>query len=398
MHKKMNDKKNNTWKIYMLAIISFVVGTTQFSVVGILDRISESVGVSVSVAGQLITVFALGNAIGTPILTMFITKMNQKKQLLLALGIILLGIVTTITLPGFGLLVVSRIVLGVGTGLFIVTSYSIATKLAEPERRGGAMSTVAMGFSASLVFGIPLGRMVSEVYDWKVFFLIIGVLSVVSIMIIIRTIPVLESDGVITLKEKLTVLKNPELAIIYVVTFFGFIGFSIIDTYITPYLLNVMPMMEQNISTILLVLGVGSIIGSRFGGFLSDRIGCNKTIFIAMIIQIISLFLLSVGHFGVMMTIVLLMIWEIAVWMFGPMLNLVFVTRAPEVAGIVLSLNSTFVQLGFASGSSIGGIIIKVCPIATITWISVVSTFIAVTIYAFINRNRTLIEEGEQFS
>src|SRR4051812_31345790 len=126
---------NNTWKIYMLTLISFLVGTSQFVISGILDKVASSVGVSVSVAGQLITVFALANAIGTPLFMMATAKLDRRKQLLLALAIIFLGVVSTLAFTGFGFLMVSRIILGVGTGIFVVTSYSTAANLALPGRQ-----------------------------------------------------------------------------------------------------------------------------------------------------------------------------------------------------------------------------------------------------------------------
>lgn len=167
---------NNTWKIYMLTLISFLVGTSQFVIVGILDKVADSVGVSVSVAGQLITVFALANAIGTPVFMMATSKMDRRNQLLLALVIILLGIVSTLALPGFDFLMVSRIVLGVGTGIFVVTAYATAANLALPGRQAGAMSNISLGFSSSLVLGVPIGRVVAAAFDWKVIFWGIGFL------------------------------------------------------------------------------------------------------------------------------------------------------------------------------------------------------------------------------
>ncbi|TWH51908.1 MFS transporter [Sporomusa sp. KB1] len=142
---------NNTWKIYMLTMISFLIGTSQFVIVGILDKVAASAGVSVVTAGQLITAFALASAIGTPLLMVATARMDQRKQLLLALAIFLLGIVATLALPGFGFLMASRVILGVGTGVFVVTAYAITAMLASPGHQGEAMSNISMGFSASLV-------------------------------------------------------------------------------------------------------------------------------------------------------------------------------------------------------------------------------------------------------
>ncbi|WP_239711064.1 MFS transporter [Paenibacillus sp. 19GGS1-52] len=185
---------NNSWKVYMLALVSFLVGTTQFCIVGMLDKIAASADVSVSTAGQLITVFALGNALGTPIVMIATAKMNQRKQLLMALMIILLGIALTLTLPGFVLLMASRVVLGLGTGIFVVTAYSLASKLASPGRQGSAMSNVAMGFSSSLVFGVPIGRIIAATYDWKTIFWGIGLLCLVATFLVAKFIPVMEGD------------------------------------------------------------------------------------------------------------------------------------------------------------------------------------------------------------
>lgn len=367
----------------MLTLISFIVGTSQFSIVGMLDKIAASTGVSVSTAGQLITVFALGNAIGTPLVIVATAKMNQRKQLLLALAIILLGIVSMLALPGFGFLMASRVILGIGSGVFIVTAYGIAAKLAPPGRQGSAMSSVALGASSSLVFGVPIGRMVATAYDWKTIFWIIGLLSLFAVFAVARTIPAMEGEASVPLGKRLALLKNPRIAVTLGVSFFVFIGFSIIDTYITPFLTAVMPTMQREISVILMTLGIGSLIGSRLGGFLADRIGIVRTIFGAMIVQILTLVLLSAGSGWVLVTIPLLMLWEIACWTFGPTQNFNLVSLAPEASGIALSLNSSFVQFGFAVGAGIGGIVVGGWSIMEITWISAASVAIAAVVAVF---------------
>lgn len=383
---------NSSWKIFMLTLISFFVGTTQFSIVGMLDKIAASTGVSVWTAGQLVTVFAIGNAIGTPIIMIASAKLNQRKQLLMALAIIILGIVSTLALPGFGFLMASRVILGVGTGVFIVTAYSIAAKLAPPGRQGGAMSNVAMGFSSSLVFGIPIGRMVSAAYDWKTIFWGIEFFSVLAAIVVARAIPATEGEASIPLGDRLAFLKQPRIAITLGVTFFVFIGFSVVDTYITPFLASIMPQMESKMSVILLILGIGSLIGSRFGGFLADRIGIVRTLFSSMTVQVLALMVLSAFSEKFIVAILLLMLWEIAMWTFGPTQNFNLVTLAPEASGIVLSLNSTFVQLGFAAGAGIGGISIKSFSIMAIPWISTASVLVAAVIAVIsLRRSRSLV-------
>ncbi|KRF51451.1 MFS transporter [Bacillus sp. Soil531] len=389
---------NNTWKIYMLALISFVVGTSQFVIVGTLDKVAASVGVSVATAGQLITVFALGNAIGTPLVMVATSKMDQRKQLLLALAIILLGAIGVITLPGFGLLMVSRILLGVGTGIFVVTAYGIAAKLADPGRQGGAMANVAMGYSSSLVFGVPLGRMIASSYDWKVIFWGIGLFSLLAIFAVARTLPIMEGEASVSLGKRLALLKNPRVALTLGVTFFVFISYSMLNTYITPFLTAVIPTMREKLSIILLAMGIASLIGSKVGGLLADRIGIIRTLVGSMVVHIISLVLLStISGFGwVTVTLPLLMIWEIAAWTFGPTQNFNLVSLTPEASGIVLSLNSSFVQLGFAAGAGIGGIVTGRSSILEISWVGATSVVIALLIGLFSFRRSRELSSAQQ--
>jgi len=382
----------------MLTLISFVVGTSQFVIVGTLDKVAASVDVSVATAGQLITVFALGNAIGTPLVMVATSKMDQRKQLLLALAIILLGIIGVIALPGFGLLMASRVLLGIGTGVFVVTAYGIAAKLAAPGRQGGAMANVAMGYSSSLVFGVPLGRMIASSYDWKVIFWGIGLFSLLAIFAVARTIPVMESEAAVSLSKRLALLKNPRVALTLGVTFFVFISYSMLNTYITPFLTAVMPTMKEKLSMILLAMGIASLIGSKVGGLLADRIGIVRTLVGSMAVHIISLVLLStVSGFGwVMVTLPLLMIWEIAAWTFGPTQNFNLISLTPEASSIVLSLNSSFVQLGFAAGAGIGGIVAGRSSILEISWVGATSVVIALLIGVFSFRRSRELSSAQQ--
>jgi DHA1 family putative efflux transporter-like MFS transporter len=371
---------NKTWKIYMLTLISFLVGTSQFVISGILDQVASSVGVSVSAAGQLITVFALANAIGTPAVMVATAKMDRRKQLLLALAIILLGIVSTLALPGFGFLMVSRIILGVGTGVFVVTAYSTAANLAPSGRQAGAMSNIALGFSASLVLGIPIGRVVAAAYDWKVIFWGIGIFTLLGIFAVAKTIPSTEGEASVPLGKQLALLKKPKITFALGVTFFVFISYSVVNTYITPFLISVMSVSEQEVSVILFALGIASLIGSKLGGFLADRTGTARTLVGSMVVQALALALLSIVARTTIVAIPLLMLWTIAAWTFGPTQNYNLLSLAPEASGILLSLNSTFVQLGFAAGAGIGGIAVGGSSILVICWIGAATVFVAVSV------------------
>jgi DHA1 family putative efflux transporter-like MFS transporter len=361
----------------MLTFISFLVGTSQFVIAGILDKVAASVGVSESAAGQLINLFSLGYAIGTPVVMVSTAKMDRRKQLLLALTIILLGIVSTVALPSFGFLMVSRVVLGVGTGVFTVTAYSTAANLAPPGRQARAMSNVTMGISASLVFGVPIGRVVAAAYDWKVIFWGIGFFTLLGIFAVARTIPSTEGEAFVPLGKQLALLKKPKIAFALGVTLFVFISYSVMNTYITPFLTSLMSIRGGGVSVILFALGIAILIGSKLGGFLADRIGTARTLVGSMVIQALALALLSIVVRTTIIAVPLLMLWAIAAWTFGMTQNYNLHSLAPEASGIMLSMNTSFVQLGFAAGAAIGGIAVGGSSILAICWIGAAAVSVA---------------------
>ncbi|WDH96617.1 MFS transporter [Paenibacillus urinalis] len=117
-----------------------------------------------------------------------------------------------------------------------MSAYAIAAKLAITGRQGAAISTVAMGYSSSLVFGVPIGRMVAASYDWKTIFWAIGILSLLSIFAVFKWIPALGGESVVSFHQRFTPLVNPKVIFTLFVTLFVFINYSIINTYITPLL------------------------------------------------------------------------------------------------------------------------------------------------------------------
>jgi DHA1 family putative efflux transporter-like MFS transporter len=373
---------SNTWKIYMLTMISFLIGTSQFVIVGILDKVATSAGVSVATAGQLITAFALASAIGTPIVMLATAKIDQRKQLLLALTIFLVGIVSTLALPGFGFLMASRVILGIGTGVFVVTAYAITASLASPGHKGEAMSNISMGFSASLVFGVPIGRVITAAYDWQTIFWGIGFFSLLGSLAVARLLPAMSGETPAPLGKQIALLKKPNIAAALGMTFFVFISYSVVNTYITPFLAAVRPMSEQEMSSILFALGIASLIGSKIGGFLADRIGITRTLFGSMFVQTLALAFVAVAQGSVILTILSIMLWATSVWTFGLTQSFNIVSHAPEASGIMLSLNSSFVQLGFAAGAGIGGIAVGGSSIMIVSWVGAASAAVALCVAA----------------
>ncbi|MDK2830456.1 MAG: transporter, family, putative efflux transporter [Methanolobus sp.] len=380
---------NNTWKIYMLALICFLISTSEFVIIGILDRIAESAHVSLSAAGQLITVFAIASAIGTPIVVMAMGKMDWRKVLMISLSLVALGSFMVIVSSNFALLLVSRIILAIGTGVFVVTSLAVAAKLATPERQAGAIATLTTGFSAALIIGLPIGRVVTAAYDWTAIFWGTGIFSLLAILMVALTIPVMKGDDAVPLSKQIALLKNSKIMIALAITFFWIAGYAVLYSYITPFLMDVAPMSERILSIALFAFGLATLVGTKLGGFLADRLGISRSLVGSLGVHVIALTLLSIVAGSTLFTIPLLMLWAVSAWTTGPIQQFNILSLAPESSGIMLSLNNSILQFGFAAGAGIGGVAVGNLSMLSLSWTGAALVTIAVLIAAVPYMNRS---------
>ncbi|MCD9023250.1 MFS transporter [Cohnella silvisoli] len=366
----------NSWKIYMLAIVSFLVGTSEYIIAGILDMVAKDMGVSLAAAGQLITVFSLAYAFGTPILLVLTARMERRKLMMAALGVFFIGNIIAVTSSGFLSLMGSRIILALSTGVFIVVALTVAAKLAEPGKQGSAIATLVMGFSTSLIVGVPLGRVIASAYDWKVIFAGIGILGLLAVFAILRTIPKSEGEEPVPIGKQFALLKNPRIAIALSITFFWIFGYSIVYTYISPFLLTITGMSERAVSIGLFAFGVASLIGSKLGGYSTDKCGIPRTLIGGMLLHSGILFLLSAFSQSAVFMFPLLMLWAFSAWSSGPTQQYYLMTLSPEASGIMLSLNTSVLQLAMAAGAGIGGVIVESVSLSAVGWLG--AAFVAV--------------------
>lgn len=343
------------YRIYMLSIISFMVGTSQFVIVGILDKVAASLGVTVELAGQLVTAFAVANAIGAPPLVMALAKRRSNVQLVVTLVCILVGIAVLLGTDSFAWIMISRALLGIGSGAFVAVSYIVAASLAGEKGRASAMAYISMGFSASLVLGVPLGRFLTAWYDWKFLFVLLGIGVLISIWPVYRWIPEGRERTVTSVSEQLQVLKEAPLRKALFLTAILFASFAVVNTYTIP-LLQSLPMMDESMMSItLLALGMASLIGSKLGGIMADAWGAARTIYASIGIQVVGLALFSCLSWSLYGSIGVLLIWSMFAWVFGLAQSYQVSSISNKAPGVALSFNSAVVQVAFAIGAAAGG-------------------------------------------
>ncbi|XYQ01919.1 MFS transporter [Bacillus safensis] len=363
--------------VYLLALAAFLIGTIEYIITGIIQMVADDLQVTTSAAGLLVTSLALSAAIGAPIVIALTINIDRRKILSWMLIIFTVSNIITSVSHSFEMVLMTRVLQGISGGTAIVVAMAVATRLVEREKRGTAIGIILMGLSSSLVLGVPIGTFLSSMIGWKALFAAIGLITLIPLIVVYRRIPSMKEQEPVTLGMQLSILKDKRILLAVAVTLFYVGGYSTLFTYLTPFLQESANLSITEISGILLLAGICSFLGSSLGGVAADKKGPTFTIFSGIILQIIMLMLLAFVTGNLVVMVAVIMIWMIATWSTSPAQQLYLVTLVPKSPDIALSVNTSFIQFGFALGSGLGGLVLSRTSILHLSWISAGTVLLA---------------------
>ncbi|MGN8046900.1 MFS transporter [Bacillus altitudinis] len=363
--------------VYLLALAAFLIGTIEYIITGIIQMVADDLQVTTSAAGLLVTSLALSAAIGAPIVIALTINIDRRKILSWMLIIFTLSNIITSVSHSFEMVLMTRVLQGISGGTAIVVAMAVATRLVEREKRGTAIGIILMGLSSSLVLGVPISTFLSSMIGWKALFAAIGVITLIPLIVVYRRIPSMKEQESVTLRMQLSILKDKRILLAVAVTLFYVGGYSTLFTYLTPFLQASANLSITEISGILLLAGICSFLGSSLGGMAADKKGPIFTIFSGIILQIMMLMLLAFVTGNLVVMVAVIMIWMIATWSTSPAQQLYLVTLVPKSPDIALSVNTSFIQFGFALGSGVGGLVLSRTSILNLSWISAGTVLLA---------------------
>lgn len=361
--------KNYKWIIYLLALGATVVGTAESIITGILDMVATDINVSIGLAGQLVSMYSIAYAVGTPILIAITSKTDRKKLLFIALLTFIIGNIIAVLSPNFAILMISRVILGVSAGVFAVVALGIAAQIAPPEKRGSAIGTILMGTSLALVVGLPIGTLIGEYMGWRWIFAILGIITIIPIIAIVKAIPKMSGQETIPLSKQLVILKDFKVISGLLASLFFITGYSVVSTYIAPLLRENAGLNSNTISLVLLGMGLMAVVGARVGGYGADKWGIARTLIVSLLIHVIALFFLPLAAVTFGGAMFILALWMLGAWTTAPAQQFYLVTMAPKSAEIILSLNSSAFHLGVALGAGLGGVVVERLTLSSIGWV-----------------------------
>ncbi|SDL19798.1 MFS transporter [Pseudomonas indica] len=374
-----------------LTLSAFAIGTTEFVIVGLIPTIASNLGVSLPSAGLLVSLYALGVAVGAPLLTALTGRVPRKRLLLALMALFTLGNLLAWQAPGYESLILARIVTGLAHGVFFSIGSTIATGLVSKEKAASAIAIMFTGLTVALVTGVPLGTFIGQQFGWRETFLAVSALGVIAFLGSLVFVPAdIPHSKPASLLQQLRVLKTPRLLLVYAMTAIGYGGSFIAFTFLAPILQEITGFSAGSVGLVLLVYGVSVAVGNLWGGKLADRRGPIGALLIIFALLAAVLFVFTFTAATPWLALATVLVWGAVAFGNVPGLQVYVVRQAehhtPGAVDVASGLNIAAFNLGIAGGAWIGGHIVASLGLIHTAWIGALVVLVALALTAWSGR------------
>jgi DHA1 family inner membrane transport protein len=348
------------YRILVLALGTFAIGTDNYVVAGILPQVARSFDVSVAVAGQFVTVYSLAYGLLTPVMAALLANWRRRHVLLSGLVVFVIGNVLTATQTNFDLALLSRAVAGLGGAMFTPVAGATAAAMVAPERRGAALAIVVAGLSGATALGAPIGTLVGNAGDWHMTMWFVSLIGASALMGVFAILPDVAAPPALRLRQRLAPLGDARVVATLLTTLLFMFGVFLIYTYISI----VFDRATDGSGTVLAVLlsswGIAATLGNLAAGSLSDRFGSRRVINVALVVVALDFALMpwiGAGFFGAAISVA---IWGFCGWGFVVSQQHRLVSIDAGLAPILLALNASAIYLAISAAAAVGALVVGV--------------------------------------
>ncbi|MBU0826957.1 MAG: MFS transporter [Gammaproteobacteria bacterium] len=368
-----------------LTLSAFAIGTTEFVIVGLLPTVAADLSISIPSAGLLVSLYALGVAIGAPVLTALTGKLPRKALLLSLMALFTAGNLLAWQAPSYESLVAARILTGLAHGVFFSIGSTIATGLVPREKAASAIAIMFTGLTVALVTGVPLGTFIGQHFGWRETFLSLSALGVVAFIGSALFVPRhIAHTPPASLLQQAKVLAEPRLLLVYAKTAIGYGGSFIPFTFLAPILTDVSGFSAGAVGWVMLVYGVSVAVGNIWGGRLADRLGPIPALRIVFALLAAVLLLLQFTAPHPWLALVTVLLWGAVAFGNVPGLQVYVVKQAerftPQAVDVASGLNIAAFNLGIAGAAWAGGLIVTHLGLMHTPWIGAVVVLVSLAL------------------
>lgn len=360
--------------LWALTLSAFAIGTTEFVIVGLIPSLSASLAVPLPSAGLLVSLYALGVAVGAPLLTALTGRLSRKLLLLGLMALFTAGNLVAWQAPGYQALIAARVLTGLAHGVFFSIGSTLAAGLVPKEKGASAIALMFSGLTVALVTGVPLGTFIGQHFGWQATFLAVAALGALAFVGSLILVPSkLPKPAPASLSSQLAVLAQPRLLLVYAMTALGYGGSFTAFTFLAPMLENVTGFAPGAVALIMLLYGASVAVGNIWGGRLADRRGpvaALKIIFAGLSLVLLALSFTAVSKWLVALTV---LAWGAVAFgnVAGLQLYVVQLARArvPHAVDVASGLNIAAFNVGIAGGAWLGGHVVASLGLMATPWV-----------------------------
>ncbi|HEY4292300.1 MFS transporter [Luteibacter sp.] len=371
--------------VVILAVAAFLIVTTEYLIVGLLPALARDLGISISTAGQLVTLFAVVVALSGPPLTAALSHVDRKRLFVAILVVFALANALAASASSLWVLAIARFVPALALPVFWGTASETAAKLAGADRAGQAVSRVYLGISAALLFGIPLGTLIGDALGWRAAFWLLAVLCAVMAMTLAATMPRIERSPRIHLRDQAAIFREPFFLGNVALSVVVFVAMFTAYTYLADVLERLASVPSAQVGWWLMGFGAIGLVGNALGGKLVDRSPLAATGgFVALlIVGMLAAFAMTGSRLGFLFA---LAAWSIAYTALFPVSQVRVMKSVTHSQALAGTTNVAAANAGIAVGAVLGGIAIPTWGLGSIGIVAGIAGVLALAIIPLVNR------------
>lgn len=343
--------------VLALALGSFAIGTTEFTIMGLLPQAVQDLGVDLPAGGVLISAYALGVVVGAPTLAALLARVDRRVSALVLMVLFTLGHIGSFFAPGYESMLAARFISGLPHGAYFSAAALAAAHLAGPTRRGQAVGWVLSGLSVATLVGVPAATWLGQLTGWRSMFIVTAVIGLLTLAAVALSVPSVPAPSGASVRAELSGLTSAGLWRTVVVAVIGFSGVFALYTYIAAITVEVGRMPPALVPMVLGVYGIGGVLGTLLGGRLAD-ISPERTVQWMLGALTVSLGLFTLSAPWWLLSLVFLFTAGVTASSLSPAFQVLLIDAAPRAPQLAGALNHSAFNMANAIGAWVGASVI----------------------------------------